>query len=143
MISTRKFVYAAFLAAAALNLTPKAASASEPAKGKFTLTHDVLWGNAKIPAGDYLFSYNTESVSPVLTLSRVSGAPAGYMVLVRATEDITFSAANRLVLETSADGSYVSAMQLPYFGMSLQFAAPSHTAEKQLAKAATVASAGQ
>ncbi len=143
MISTRKFLYAALLAAAALNLTPTAASAAEPAKGKFTLTHDVLWGNAKLPAGDYQFSYNTEGVSPVLTLSKISGAPAGYMVLVRATEDITFSAANRLVLETSADGSYVSAMQLPYFGMSLQFSAPSHTTEKQLAKAAVGGSAGQ
>ncbi len=144
MTSIRKYVYAALLAAAALNFAPMKASAAEmPVKGKFTLTHAVMWGNAKIPAGEYEFSYYTSGVSPMLVLSKVSGSRSGYMVLVRATEDIKASSDNHLVLETSADGSYVSTMQLPEFGMALEFAAPTRAAEKQLAKATVATSAGQ
>ncbi|HVI76958.1 MAG TPA: hypothetical protein VM715_02100 [Candidatus Acidoferrum sp.] len=142
MTSIRRFVYVALLAAAAFNFAPKTASAEEPAKGKFTLTHDVMWGNAKIPAGEYQFSYNIAGVSPVLVLSKISGSPAGYMVLVRATKEIASSASSHLVLETSPDGSYVSTMQLPEFGMALEFSAPRKT-EKQFAKAAIATSAGQ
>jgi hypothetical protein len=142
MISIRKFAYAALLATAALNFAATKASAEEPVKGKFTLTHDVMWGNAKIPAGEYQFCYNTAGVSPVMVLSKVSGAPAGYMVLVSATDEITSSASSHLVVETSADGRYVSEMQLPEFGMALEFSAPRVTV-KQVAKAAIGASAGQ
>ncbi len=142
MTSIRKFVYAALLAAAALNIAT-VASAEEPARGKFTLTHDVRWGTAKLPAGDYQFSYHAEGVSPVLVLSKISGAPAGYMVLVRVTEEVNISAGGRLMLETSADGSYVTAMQLPEFGMVLHFAAPAHGPERQMAKASVGTSAGQ
>jgi len=141
MISIRKFAYAALLAAAALNLAPSLASAQEPARGKFTLTHDVRWGTARVPAGEYAFSFNTEGFSPVLMLSKINGAPAGYMVLVSMTEEIKTSSINELELETNSDGSYVSAMQLPEFGMTLHFRVPTATAEKQIARAVTTASA--
>jgi hypothetical protein len=39
------------------------------------------------------------------------------------------------VLETTPDGTYVSAMQLPELGMSLHFTVPSHPTERQIAKA--------
>jgi hypothetical protein len=143
MTSIRKFIYAALVAATLLNFAPTPASAEEPAKGKFTLTHEVRWGNAKIPAGDYQFSYNTVGISPVLMLSKISGAPAGYMVLVHMTEETPSSAVNHLVLETTSDGSYVSAMKLPEFGMTLYFDVPSHATGKEPAKAGLVASAGQ
>ncbi len=143
MISIRKFVYAALLAAATLNIAPTVASAEEPAHGKFTLTHDVRWGTAKIPAGDYQFSYNAGGVSPVVILSKISGTPAGYMVMVQATEDVNTASGSRLMLETTADGSYVTAMQLPEFGMTLHFTVPPHGTQRQLAKAGAGTSAGQ
>ncbi len=143
MTSIRKFAYAALLAVTTLNLSPLSASAQEPARGRFTLTHEVHWGNAKVPAGDYEFSFGTDSVSPVLSLSKISGAPAGFILLVPMTEETRPSDLSRLMLETTPDGSYVTAMQLPEFGMTLHFTVPSHATERQVAKAAAPAAIGQ
>src|SRR5260221_8371686 len=143
MKTIRNYVYAAILAVTALNFAPTLASAQEPAHGKFTLTHDVRWGIAKLPAGEYAFSYDPTSGSRMLNLSKISGAPTGYMVLVPDTDDSKPSDISRLVLEATPEGTYVSAMQLPEFGMTLHFAVPSHAipAERQIAKAATTAGA--
>jgi hypothetical protein len=126
-----------------LNIAPTLASAEEPARGKFTLTHDVRWGNAKVPAGEYEFSYDPDSLTPVLTLKKIDGARTGFMLLVSNTEESKSSGLSRLMLEPTTDGSYVSAMQLPDCGMTLHFAVPTHV-EKQVAKTVTtVAAAGQ
>ena len=126
----------ALLAAATLNLAPNLASAQEAVHGKFTLTHDVYWGKAKVPAGDYVFSFDRSGISPVMSLSKINGMRTGFMVLVPATEDTKASDTSRLVLESTPGGSYVSAMQLPEFGMTLHFDVP-HVVEKQIAKAGT------
>ncbi len=141
MTSIRNFAYATLLAFTALNFAPSLASAQEPARGKFTLTHEVHWGNAKVPAGDYEFSFDPNGTSRMLTLSKLSGRRAGYMLLVPTMEQTKSSDLSRLVLEATPDGSYVSAMQLPKFGMTLLFNVPSHTTERQIAKAATTAAA--
>ena len=54
MKSIRKFVYAAVLILSALNFSPSLASAQDAA-GTFTLTHEVRWQNAMVPAGKYRF----------------------------------------------------------------------------------------
>ncbi len=140
MKTIRYYIYAAMLAATALNFAPSPASAQEAAKGKFTLTHDAHLGNATLAAGDYAFSFDPDNGSRMLSLSKLSGARTGYMVLVTDTDDSKPSDQSRLILEATPDGSYVSAMQLPEFGMTLRFAVPSHT-ERQIAKAATTATA--
>ena len=140
MTSIRKFAYATLLAATTLNFAPSLASAQEPARGKFTLTHDVHWENAKVLAGDYEFSFNPNSTSRAMYLTKLSGDHAGYLLLVPNTEDAKPSDQSRLILETISGSSYVSAMELPEFGMTLHFSVPSH-AERQVAKAATTASA--
>ena len=143
MITVRKFVYAALLAVSASSFAPNLATAEAPAHGKFTLSHNVRWGSAMVPAGDYEFSYDPYVKSPILTLTKVSGSHASYMLLVVSADESKATGSNRLVLETSADESYVSTMELAECGMTLSFAAPSHPA-KQLAKAVTaVAPAGQ
>ena len=58
-----------------------------------------------------------------------------------ATADAKSTDLSRLVLEVTPDGSYVSAMQLPDLGMTLNFTVPSHVSEKQIAKAASMAAA--
>lgn len=133
MTTVRKFVYAALLAVAAMNFAP-AAAAEEPAQGKFTLTHEVHWANAVIPAGEYSFSYDPYGTTPVLTLTKLSGARAGFMLLVPTAEPSKGSDSNQLVLQTTADGSYVTALELAECGMSLHFAGPAHSV-KQMAKA--------
>jgi len=138
MTSIRKFVYSALLAATAMSFASGAASAQESAHGKFKLGHDVFWGNAKIPAGEYEFTVVPNGVSPVLTLTKMSGERAGYMVLVPSTETSKHSDGSMLVLANTPEGSYVKALQLPEFGMTLDFNVP-RTSEKQIAKAGSSA----
>ena len=141
MTSIHKFAYAALLAFTTLNFTPSPASAQEAARGKFTLTHDVYWGNAKVPAGDYKFSYDPDANARMLSLNKLSGDRTGYLLIVASTEDAKASDLSRLILETKFGGSYVRAMQLPEFGMTLNFTVPSRATERQIAKAATTAAA--
>ncbi|HZW95416.1 MAG TPA: hypothetical protein VFF64_20870 [Candidatus Eremiobacteraceae bacterium] len=58
MKSIRRFVYAALLVLSALNFAPSLASAQDAA-GTFTLTHEVHWQSAIVPAGKYRFSTET------------------------------------------------------------------------------------
>jgi hypothetical protein len=142
MTTIRTFVYAALLAVTALNFAPSLAMAEEPVRGKFTLAHEVHWGSALVPAGDYEFSYKPYETSSILTLTKVGTARAGYMLLVVSAEDSKPTDSNRLMLQTIGDGSYVSSMELSRAGTKLYFSVPSHVA-KQLAKATTtVASSG-
>ena len=145
MKTIRRFVYATLLAVTTLNLTPTLASAQEAAHGKFTLTHEVHWGGAKLPAGEYEFSFNPDAGFRVLSLSRLTGARARYMVLVPDVDNAKPKDMSRLVLEATPAGSYVSAMQLPEFGMTLYFTVPSHLTEKekQIAKADAAPPVGQ
>jgi len=137
MTAIRKFVYAALLAVTALNLTPSLLAAEEPAHGKFTLAHDVRWGNANVPAGEYRFSFSPGGVSSVLTLQKLSGAPTGFMMLVPAVDENRSKGNGQLILETAPGGSYVSSMELPESGLTLHFPAPRPSAQ---AMAATTAS---
>ncbi|MGB8064390.1 MAG: hypothetical protein WCF26_21055 [Candidatus Sulfotelmatobacter sp.] len=141
MTSIRRFVYAAVLAVTTLNFAPSLASAQEPARGHFTLTHEVRWENARVPAGDYEFTYNMGSIAPILSLTKTSGTRASFMFLVPVTDESKPADTSLLVLESTPAGSYVSAMQLPDFGMSLHFVVPGHAGERQIARAATTGAA--
>ena len=143
MTTVRKFVYAALLAVGAMSFTPSAVAAEEPAHGKFTLLQDVHWGNALVPAGDYEFSYDPFQPAAVLTLTKLSGARAGFMVLVTSAEPSKSSDSNQLLLRTVADGKYVSAMQLAEYGVTLYFMAPSHRLQQMAKVTPTSASSGQ
>jgi hypothetical protein len=132
MKTIRNYVYAALLAASALTFSPTPACAQEMAKGKFTLTHDVRWQNAVVPAGEYRFSLDSEGAGGMLM---VRGVRSGFMFMVHDTVDAKSSDLSRLVLQSTPEGSYVSAMQLPEFGVTLKFSVPS--TEKQMAKATT------
>jgi len=135
MKSIRKFIYAGLLAFTAVNFIP-AAAAQEIAHGRFTLKHEVLWQNAVVPAGDYKFSVGPSGPMGVLTLTRTSGVRGGYMFMVHDTDSAKPADTNRLVLESSPEGSYVKTMQLPEFGVRLNFTAPNRASEK-LAKGPT------
>jgi len=137
MKSIRNYVYAAILAASALNLAPSLASAQEAARGKFTLTREVHLGGAKLPAGDYDFAFDPGSGSSMLNLTKLSGNLTRFLVLVSNTGDAKATDGSRLVLESTPQGVYVSAMQLSEIGMTLHFAVPSHATERQIAKAGT------
>lgn len=140
MNSLRKLGYAALLAASIFNFAPTLASAEEPARGKFILTHDVRWETASVPAGEYEIAFDPDNVSPVMTITKVSGPRASFMLMVPTREESKSRDLNRLLLESTPEGSYVSAMELPECGVTLRFRVP-HTSEKLMAKVAS-ASAG-
>jgi len=143
MTPIRKYVFATLLAFASLNLAPASASAEGPASGRFKLTHNVHWQNAMVPAGEYRFTYVIGGASGLLTLTRISDSGAGFIFLVTDTDEVTPSGGSRLTLESTAQGTYVSALLLPQSGTTLHFRVPAH-AEKQMARTGTtVASAGQ
>jgi hypothetical protein len=136
MKSIRRFTYAAVLFLSALNFAPSLASAQD-ASGTFTLNHEVRWQKAVVPAGTYHFSMEARGPSELLLLNRISGKGAGFLVLVTDTEASQPSDTSRLVLVSRPEGSFVSAMELPEFGVTLHFAVPAST--REVARAAPVA----
>ncbi|MGA8500761.1 MAG: hypothetical protein WB683_04380 [Candidatus Sulfotelmatobacter sp.] len=123
MNSIRRFAYAAVLVLSALNFTPSLASAQD-AVGTFTLTHEVRWQNAVVPAGKYRFTVGGSGPAEMLTLRKVDGRAAGFMLLVTDAENSRSSDASRLVVVSRPTGKFVSTMQLPEFGLTLHFAVP-------------------
>jgi|HubBroStandDraft_1064217.scaffolds.fasta_scaffold03699_1 hypothetical protein len=128
MNSIRRFVYAAVLVLSALNFVPSLASAQDAA-GTFTLTHEVRWQNAVVPAGKYRFTVGANGPSEMLTLRKVDGSGTGFMLLVTDAENSRPSDLNQLVVVSRPGGNFVSTMQLPEFGLTLHFAVPSETRE--------------
>jgi hypothetical protein len=125
MKSIRRFAYAVVLVLSALNFAPSLASAQE-ATGTFTLTHEVRWQNAAVPAGKYRFTLAT-GASGLLTLRKIDGNEAGFMLLVTDVESSNPSDVSRLIVVSRSSGSFVSTMQLPEFGVTLRFAVPEET----------------
>jgi len=142
MTSIRKFVYATVLTLSALNFAPSPASAQD-ATGTFTLSHEVHWQNAIVPAGTYRFTIASNGPSDMLTLRKLNGSGAGFVMLVTNTEDAKASDLSRLVVVSRPAGSFVSALQLPQFGMTLHFAVPEETREVAQAVATSTASAAR
>jgi hypothetical protein len=140
MKSIRKFAYAAVLTLSALTFAPSPASAQNEG-GSFSLPHEVHWQNALVPAGEYKFTLQNVGPSVRLTLTKTSGLPASFMLLVNDTEDNAGgSNQGRLVISSRSGTSYVSSMELPQFEVMLHFAPPAH-AEKQMALLRTASAA--
>lgn len=134
MTTLRKLIYTAALVLSTMSFMPSLASAQGTVHGRFALKREVYWQNAAIPAGEYSFSVDENS--SLLILSKLSGPPAGYLLMVPIKDESKASDTNRILLETSASGSYVSAMQLPQSEVTLRFDVPSMP-EKRIARAET------
>jgi hypothetical protein len=142
MNSIRKFAYAAALTLSALNFSPSLASAQNAA-GSFTLSHEVHWQNAIVPAGKYQFTVEPNGPADVLMLRKVSGSGAGFVMMVTESEESKPSELSRLVLVSRPSGSFVQRMQLPDLGVTLHFTVPPETREVAQAAATTAASAAR
>ena len=142
MTATRRFAYAALLALTTLNFAPSLAFGQDEARGKFTLSHDVRWENVRVPAGEYQFSLESDDVARIVTLNELNPTHKSFFLLVHDVEEAKSTDRSQLVLQTARNGtSYVSAMELPEFGMTLYFAAP--PARTIAAAASMAAAAGQ
>jgi hypothetical protein len=142
MKSIRRFVYAAALTLSALSFSPSLASAQKAA-GTFTLAREVRWQNATVPAGKYRFTIASGGRAEILTLRNLNGSGASFMLLVIDTESSQPSDLSQLVVVSRPGGSFVSAMQLPEFGITLHFAVPVETREVAQTVATTTASAAR
>ena len=140
MKSLQRLAYAAVLTLSALNFAPSLASAQDAA-GTFTLPHEVHWQNAVVPAGNYRFTIASGGPSEMLTLRKIGGSGAGFMMLVVDTEVSKPSDVSELVMVPRPTGSFVSTMQLPEFGVTLHFAVPAETREVAQTGAASTTSA--
>jgi hypothetical protein len=129
MKSIRKFAYAAVLTLSALNFAPSLAFAQDEG-GTFKLPQKVHWQNAEVPAGDYKFSLQSMGPSVMLTLIRTRGKPASFMLFANETETLTSFEPARLVIQSKFGRSYVSAMDLPQFEVTLHFAAPANSVKE-------------
>lgn len=136
MTTIRKFLYASLLALSALG-SPALISAQEMAHGEFVLPHEVHWQNALVPAGEYHFTFANNGVAGMFTLMKMNGGRAGFLFIVSDTDESVRSNINQIVLNATPQGSYVSEMELPEYGMTLHFTVPGKAARKELAKAAT------
>jgi hypothetical protein len=134
MKTLRKLASTAVLTLGALSLTPSLASA-QSANGKFTLTHEVNWQNAVVPAGTYRFSLESRGPSELLTLRSVGGDKGGFMFLVNDVASSQTSGTDQLVLVTRAGKSFVRTLELPKFETVLHFTVPTENADKEMALA--------
>jgi hypothetical protein len=143
MRSLRNLAYAAVLTLSAFNFSPSLATAQD-ARGSFTLSHDVRWQNAVVPAGEYRFSVENKGPSELLMLRRICGSPVGFMLLVTDTETESKVAItpSRLLLVSQSGKTYVSKMDLPQFRITLHFAVPAEIPEKQVADGRLVSASG-
>jgi hypothetical protein len=140
MKSIRMFAYAAALTLSALNFAPSLASAQEAA-GTFTLAHEVHWQNAIVPAGTYRFTSEATGPSELLTLQKISGSRAAFMLLVNDTGASRPTDSSRLVVISTPNGSFVRTMQLPESGVTLHFAVPAEIREASQVVATTASAA--
>jgi len=130
----RKFASTALLMLGALSLASSAAAA-QTAYGSFTLSHDVHWQNAVVPAGTYKFSLEPKGPSGLLTLRNIGGGREGFMILVNNIGPSRASDLDRIVLVSRAGKSFVRTLELPKFEMTLQFSVPPESTGKELALA--------
>jgi hypothetical protein len=129
MRSIRKFAYAAVLTASMFTIQPTLASA-EDAHGVFTLTHEVHWQNRVLRPGDYAFTLSNSGRPTFLTLRGLNGTGTDAVVLVMDFEPSSPEDSTRLVLVSREGESFVSAMDLPDFDVSLRFDVPRDKAPK-------------
>ena len=106
-----------------INMVPELAAAQD-VRGTFTLAHTVHWQEAVVPAGTYRFSIVSKGPDEMLVLSRTDGAPAGFMIFTADAEVAEPGQGNRIILGNHQRASYVEAMELPEFGVTLRFAVP-------------------
>jgi hypothetical protein len=129
MKSFRKFAYAAVLSLSILAVQPTLAAA-EDARGNFTLTHEVHWQNFVLRPGDYIFSVRNMGPSQFLVVRGINGNHTDAMVMANDVITSKPNEASRLELVSRNGQSFVSAMALPAYEMTLRFAVPREGALK-------------
>src|ERR1700691_2631561 len=89
-----------FLVALAAGLAPRSASAQANEVGKFTLSTEVHWGGAVLPAGAYLVSVDSLSSASMVSVSSEGNPKTNFFIPAQVRETIpSTSQATRLIIE--------------------------------------------
>src|SRR4029077_11297875 len=128
-LRNRMLVIAAFaLAAVFASATPAAAQGAF--KGSFTLSHEVRWQNATLPAGEYTFEMKSVNAPSLITLN----GPSGHQFITALVANEKDSEQSMLVIETRGNTSAVSELCLAPIGRSLRYAVPKAPKDVELAQ---------
>jgi hypothetical protein len=120
----------ASVALAAIFASATPAAAQKAFKGSFTLTHEVRWQNAMLPAGDYTFEMKSISGPSLITLK----GPNGSRFIPALVMSEKISEQSMLVIETRGSISAVTELRLSSVGRSLRYAAPKAPKDVELAQ---------
>jgi hypothetical protein len=117
-------VMATFVFTAAANAQPSFA-------GKFTLPYEVRWGQAVLPAGDYVI--RMDSTASPAKISPANGSSAGAFTMSPVLED-SHSAGTYLTITNQGNRHRVRSLNLPELGKLVIFAPLTKTEREELAK---------
>ncbi len=128
-MKNRSLVVLMPLAAVALCMATRVATAREPVlyQGTFSLTTETRWGQATLPAGDYSFTLDSESVTGIV---EVHGQSQSALIMLQATEPTSSTSASVLRLARSNGSARILSMHLAELGKDFYFAVPKH--ERQI-----------
>jgi hypothetical protein len=125
-----RMLVVATLALAAIFASATPAAAQQIYKGSFTLTHEVRWQNATLPAGDYTFEIKSISVPSLITVKGPNGS--SFIPALVANDKVIEQ--SMLVIETHGSISAVTELRLSNIGRSLRYAAPKAPKDVELAQ---------
>jgi hypothetical protein len=128
MRSFHQFAYAAVLGLSMFAVQPTLAA--EDARGSFTLSHEVHWQNVVLRPGNYTFTVRSYGPSDFLMLRRTDGTGPEAMLMAQDVETPKLNEGSRLVLVSRGGQSFVSALDLPNYDITLRFAVPAEIASK-------------
>jgi hypothetical protein len=109
---------AVFTILASINFLTVSAAA-EDASGRFVLTHEVRWGTAVLPAGEYTYKLEHHS-SEWLIVRAASGAP-GFMMMVNSISSTAPGKPDSLQLQKVGDAWFVQSMKISGLEEELHF----------------------
>ncbi len=137
-----------FAALTALTLYPGLAHAESDVRGNFTLTQEVHWENAIVPAGHYEFSLKTYGLAEVLILRNLSGGNPKVISMMKPVEAETPTNNSKIEIVKVGGERFVTSMELATSGTLLHFEVPDAGAMAAIptthaAGVATLASAGR
>jgi hypothetical protein len=96
---------------------------AETTHGKFKLPVETHWGKMLLAPGEYEFDVRNESAGRIVTVrSRESGWSG--MIMSPSSSDMPSDEGTKLLLESSEQGRYVSALCLGDSGVMLSYAPP-------------------